>query len=223
MATVNLKVEKRKELGKKSTKALRREDKVPAVVYSREVDAIPIAIDKGDLYTAMTSGARVLDLKIGRKKQPVIYRDIQHHPVTEEILHIDFLGIVEGQAVETRVGIELVGIPVGVKEGGGILEQILWDVGIRTLPMNIPEVLKIDVLEMEMGDSIQVGDLSFDDIEILESPDRAVATVVAPTTLVVEEEETEEELEGLELEEGEEAPEGEEAAEGEEGEEEGKE
>jgi large subunit ribosomal protein L25 len=220
MATVKLKVEKRKEVGKKSTKALRREDKVPAVVYSREVDAIPIAIDKGDLYTAMTSGARVLDLKIGRKKQPVIYRDIQHHPVTEEILHIDFLGIVEGQAVETRVGIELVGIPVGVKEGGGILEQILWDVGIRTLPMNIPEVLQIDVVDMEMGDSIQVGDLSFEDIEILEAEDRAVATVVAPTTLVVEEEEDEEELEGLELEEGEEAPEGEESAEGEEGEEE---
>jgi large subunit ribosomal protein L25 len=219
MATVKLKVEKRDEVGKKSTKALRREDKVPAVVYSREVDAIPIAIDKGDLYTAMTSGARVLDLKIGRKKQPVIYRDIQHHPVTEEILHIDFLGIVEGQAVETRVGIELVGIPVGVKEGGGILEQILWDVGIRTLPMNIPEVLQIDVVDMEMGDSIQVGDLSFEDIEILEAEDRAVATVVAPTTLVVEEED-EEELEGLELEEGEEAPEGEEAAEGEEGEEE---
>ena len=214
MATVTLKVKKRDDVGKKSTKQLRNEDMIPGVVYSREVEAIPIAIDATDLYVAMHSGAKIVDLKIGRKKQPAIYREIQHHPVTEKILHVDFLGIVEGQAVETRVGIEVIGEPYGVSEEGGILEQIMWDAQIKTMPKNIPDVLEVNVSELSMGESIQIGDLSFEGIEILEPPDRAVATVVTPTTLIVEEEEAEEAVPGLELE-GEEGEEGEEGAEGE--------
>ncbi len=203
MATYDLKVKKREDTGKRATRALRNENQIPGVVYSKEVEATPVAIDKSDLALAMKSGARVVNLKIGRKKQPAIYREIQHHPVTEEILHVDFLGIVEGQAVETRVAFSLVGEPVGVTDEGGILEQIMWDAAIRTIPSKIPEALEIDVSELGMGESIQIVDLHFDDIEILESDDRAVATVVHPTQLVVEEPEVEEELEleGEELEE----------------------
>lgn len=215
MATVDLKAKKRKDLGKKATKDLRNEERIPCVLYSKEVEATPISIDKGDLFYAMQAGAKVVNLKIGRKKQPAIYREVQHHPVTDEILHIDFLGIVEGQAVETRVGITLVGDPIGVREEGGILEQIMWDAAIKTIPSKIPDALDIDVTELHMGDSVQVADLEMEGIEILESPERAVASVVHPTRLVVEEEETEEE----ELEESEELEEGEEPEEGEEGEE----
>ncbi|MCF7804162.1 MAG: 50S ribosomal protein L25 [Candidatus Marinimicrobia bacterium] len=211
MATVELKAKKRKELGKKATKDLRKDDQIPAVLYSREVEATPISIDKSDLFYAMQTGARVINLKVGRKKQPAILREVQHHPVTDEILHIDFLGIVEGQAVETRVGISLVGEPIGVREEGGILEQIMWDAAIRTIPSKIPESLEVNVDELHMGDSVQVSDLEMEGIEILEPSDRAVATVVHPTQLVVEEEEPEEEE--LELEEGEEPEEGEEGEE----------
>ncbi len=211
MATFDLKVKKRKETGKKATSQLRREEKIPGVVYSQQVESTPIAIEKGDLAAAINSGAKIVNLKIGRKKQPAIYREIQHHPVTEEILHVDFLGIVEGQAVETRVAINLVGEPIGVSESGGILEQAMWDAAIKTIPSKIPDALDVDVRELDMGDSIQIGDLEYADIEILESPDRAVATVVHPTRIVVEEEvEEEEELELLEGEEAEEL-EGEEA------------
>lgn len=211
MATFELKVKKRKETGRKATSQLRRKERIPGVVYSKKVDSTPISIDKGDLVAAINSGAKIVNLKIGRKKQPAIYREIQHHPVTEEILHVDFLGIVEGQAVETRVAINLVGEPIGVSESGGILEQAMWDAAIKTIPSKIPDALEVDVSALDMGDSIQIGDLEYADIEILESPDRAVATVVHPTRIVVEEEvEEEEELELLEGEEAEEL-EGEEA------------
>ncbi|HKJ69881.1 MAG TPA: 50S ribosomal protein L25 [bacterium] len=219
MATYDLKAKKRKETGKKATSQLRREDQIPGVVYSKKVDSTPISIEKGELVAAINSGAKIVNLKIGRTKQPAIYREIQHHPVTEEILHVDFLGIVEGQAVETRVAINLVGEPIGVSESGGILEQAMWDAAIKTIPSKIPDALDVDVNALDMGDSIQIGDLKYEDIEILENPDRAVATVVHPTRIVVEEEVTEEEE--LELLEGEEAEELEgEEAEGEEPEEE---
>lgn len=218
MATVDLKVKKREYTGKKATKELRRDNMIPAVVYSRNVESTPIAIEKGDLLNAMHSGAKVVNLKIGRKKQPAIYRDVQHHPVTDEILHVDFLGIVEGEEIETRVAINLVGEPFGVSDEGGILEQIMWDAAIKTIPSKIPDALHVDCTELGMGDSIQIGQLEYEGIEILESPDRTVASVVHPTRVVVEEPEAEEEElipeEGEEaLEEGEEAEDEEEAAE----------
>jgi len=212
MATFDLKVKKRDATGKKSTKALRRDDLIPGVLYSKEVDALPIAIDRSDLVAAFHSGAKVVNLKIGRKKQPAIYREIQHHPVTEEILHVDFLGIVEGQAVDTRVAIRLMGEPIGVTDEGGILEQVMWDAAITTIPSKIPDALEVDVTELGIGDSIQIGDLHFEDIEIQENPERAVATVVHPTKVVVEEPEVAvlgEELEEGELAEGEALEEGE--------------
>jgi len=212
MATYNLKAEVRKEVGKKATKDLQANGKIPAVVYSKEMEATPIAIDEVDLVAAFQSGAQVINLKIGRKKQTAIYREIQHHPVTDEVRHIDFLGVVEGQSIETRVNIRLLGEPVGVADEGGVLEQLVWDVEIRTIPSNLPEAVEIDVSELSIGDTIHVADLALEGIEILESHDLSIATVVHPTQLVIEEEVTEEELEleGMEeeLEEGEEPEEG---------------
>jgi len=220
MATYDLKVKKREETGKKATKDLRREEKIPAVVYSKDVDATPIFVEKGDLMNAINSGAKVVNLKIGRKKQPAIYREIQHHPVTDEILHVDFLGIVEGEEIETRVAIRLTGEPYGVSEEGGILEQIMWDAAIKTIPSKIPDALEVDCAELGMGDSIQIRDLEFEEIEVLEAPERTVASVVHPTRVIVEEPEVEEELLGeeeelVEGEEGEEVAEEEAAEEGE--------
>lgn len=216
MATFNLKVQKRDATGKKATNALRREGLIPGVIYSKEVEATPIAIDQKDLVAAFHSGAKVVNLKIGRKKRPAIYREIQHHPVTEEILHVDFLGIVEGQAVDTRVAIHLIGEPKGVTDEGGILEQVMWDAAITTIPSKIPDSLEVDVTELGIGDSIQIADLKFEDIEIQESPERAVATVVHPTRMVVEEPEVTAlgEMEEGELAEGEVPEEGESAEEG---------
>lgn len=214
MATYDLKAEVRKEVGKKANKDLRQQDKIPAVVYSKEMEATPIAIDEADLVSAFQSGAQVINLKIGRKKQTAIYREIQHHPVTEEVQHIDFLGVVEGQAIETRVNIRLLGEPIGVADEGGVLEQLTWDVAIKTVPANLPEAIEIDVSELSIGDAVHVADLEMEGVEILESPDMSIATVVHPTQLVIEEEVSEEEeleleeMEEGELEEGEEPEEG---------------
>ncbi len=102
--------------------------------------------------------------------------------------------------METRIAINLVGEPIGVSDSGGILEQTMWDAAIKTIPSKIPDALDVDVTALDMGDSIQIVDLEFPDIEILESPERAVATVVHPTKIVVEEPEVEElGLEGEEL------------------------
>lgn len=191
MATVELKAKARTETGKGGARRTRREGSFPAVLYGEGEEPQAISIDNKDFYPVIRTAAGenvILDLTIeGAEKGSckAIIRDIQYHPVGRNILHADFQHISMTKKITVNVPIEIVGEAVGVKVDGGILDFILREVEVECLPVNIPDAIKLDVSALEIGDSLQVSDLSVEDARIVEDPGATVITIGAPT--VVEE------------------------------------
>lgn len=226
-ARAELSAEKREETGKGAARRLRDEGRVPAVVYGGDIDTIPISIDAGEakyLFQQISVENTLvdLDLDVEGTDGPLrtLVREIQAHPFKSELIHVDFYVITEGKVIEVQIPVRLNGIPEGVRESGGVLEQIVHELPVKCVPAAIPETVEIDVTELGMNEAVHVADVDLgDEVEILLEGDRAICTVVAPKVVVVEaEEEEEEELEvelvGEEGEEPLEAP-GEEPEEGE--------
>ncbi len=205
MAQVTLEVEKRESQGKGPAKRLRAEGKIPAIFYGHGEKSIPLTIDAKMFHNILHAHAAeniIFDVKIPGQKNPfkAIIREVQHHPVRGDILHLDLLHISMKKKLHVSVPIVLVGSPLGVREKGGILQHILHELEIECLPGEIPEHIEVDVTELDVGDSIHIRDLSLEKVNILTEAQRSIATVVPPTVIkapVVEEEELVEE-EGLE-------------------------
>jgi len=205
MAQVTLEVEKRDSQGKGPAKRLRVEGKIPAIFYGHGEESIPLTIDAKMFHNILHAHAAeniIFDVKIPGQKNPfkAIIREVQHHPVRGDILHLDLLHISMKKKLHVSVPIVLVGSPLGVREKGGILQHILRELEIECLPGEIPEHIEVDVTELDVGDSIHIRDLSLEKLNILTEVQRSIATVVPPTVIkapVVEEEELVEE-EGLE-------------------------
>jgi len=202
MATVELKATARTETGKGVARKTRREGSFPAVLYGEGKEPQPISVDYNDFYPVIRTAARenvILDLKIDGAKEGLckaIIRDIQYHPVRRDILHADFQHISMTKEITVNVPIKIVGEAVGVKTEGGILEVILWEVEVECLPVNIPDGVEVIVDDLEIGNSVQVSDLTVENAKILTDPESTVITIGAPT--VVEEVEPEAEEEGEE-------------------------
>lgn len=205
MAQVILEVEKRESQGKGPAKRLRTEGKIPAIFYGHGEEPISLTIDAKMLHNILHAHAAeniIFDVKIPGQKNllKAIIREVQHHPVRGDILHLDLLHISMTKKLHVSVPIVLVGSPVGVMTKGGILQHILHELEIECLPGEIPEHIEVDVTDLDVGDSIHLRDLSLEKVNILTDAQRSIATVVPPTVItapVVEEEELVEE-EGLE-------------------------
>ena len=216
---------KRDERGTNAARRLRREGKVPVTVYGGDADAIAATAELKDLAAIIRSdsGANTLftlKVKDGEESR-VIFQERQIDPVRGRLLHADLRRLAKGEKIELTVKIVLVGSPVGVRDEGGLLEQQLREIRVLCTPSNIPESIEVNVEDLDMNESISVSEVKVDsEIEILESPEQLVASVVfvkeEELEPVVEEEDLEPELIG---EEGEEGVEGEEGAETEESEE----
>ncbi len=201
MAEVNLTVEKREVIGKGPAKKLRSAGKIPAVIYGQGEKSVPLTIDEKAFHAILHShhGENVIfEIQIPGRKTGLkaILREVQHEPVTGEILHIDFQHISMTKKITVQVPIALIGSPEGVRNKGGILEHILHEVEVECLPGDIPEHIEVDVAALDVGDSIHVSDIPVTKVKILTDPERSVATVVPPTIIKapVEKEELEEEL-----------------------------
>ncbi len=209
----------RPERGNGPTRRLRREGKVPGVVYQRGADSLPFSVPARELRLLLANGGRtsVVELSVaGGEAVPVIFKERQLHPVWGNVIHIDFQQVDLAVAVEVAVGVALVGAALGVREGG-ILDQPARDVIVRALPDSLPDVIEFDVSDLDVGETVTIGDLvAPDGVEILGDPEQVIASVVLPRAAV--EEEVAEEEEGEELAEGEE---GEESGDGDDEEEEG--
>jgi large subunit ribosomal protein L25 len=210
-----IKAEKREGRGTNNARRLRREGKIPANVYGGGEEAVAISADHKELAAILRSdsGANTLfTLEIeGVGESRVIFQDRQIDPVHGRLLHADLRRLAKGEKIELTVPIHLIGEPAGVREKGGILEQMLRDIRVACTPSNIPDAINVNVEDLAIGDSVSVADVLVDDeVEILESPEITVAAV----TFVKEQElepEVEEELGEPKLI-GEEGAEGEEAA-----------
>lgn len=213
MREIKLEAKKREVVGKGACRKLRREGKIPAILYGPGEKSIPVSVDEDIftyLYRSLQGGNAIFHLKLGGTKgKKTILKELQREPFSRKIVHIDFEHISPRKRITVEVPIHLAGIPKGVKEGGGTLEHILREVEIECLPADIPEHIDIDVSGLDIGNSIHVEDLEIPKAQILIAPERSVATVLPPT-VYREAKVVEEAPEGIEEKPVEEVPEGEE-------------
>ncbi len=197
-STATLKAVKREGAGKGVARKLRGAGQIPAVVYGGGKDTIPLALDTHEtevLFHRISVENTIVSLEIEGAKGGVdtLVREVQTHPYRPVIMHVDFLRLRKGVAVDVDVPIDLDGTPEGVRTGGGIMEQILHSIEVRCIPSKIPESIVIDVTGLEVGDSIHVSDLeALEGVEFQADPTQTICAVVLPK--VVEEEEEEDEL-----------------------------
>jgi large subunit ribosomal protein L25 len=208
MAEVRLKALVREGTGKGASRRTRAGGRVPAIVYGQGMAPVSISVDRREFVTALHTDAGMnvlLDLEINGDTTLALTRELQRDPVRGTLLHADFVKIDRTQEVEVEVPVHLVGDSPGVKEGG-VLENPLFQLHVRSLPGNVPESIEADISGLAIGDSLRVADLvGGRDFEILNDPDAVVASVAAPIS--------EAELEALEAEAGAVAEEGEAATE----------
>ncbi len=184
--------------GKGVARKLRAQGRVPAVLYGKDMESIHLIVDAHDaehLFQGISVGSTIVDLAIegDKKATQTLIREVQVHPYRSELIHIDFMRIQKGVAVDVEVPLSLDGTPEGVRTQGGILEQIVHDIPVRCLPSKIPEAITVDVTGLGIGDSLHASDLVVDpDVEILLDEDRTLVSVAAPRVI---EEAVEEELE----------------------------
>ena len=215
-----LKAQPREDTGKGAARKLRSEGRIPAVIYGKDMEPRGLSLDLQEaeyLFHRISVENTILDLAIEGDDEPVqtLIREIQSYPDRPGLLHVDFLRIQKGVAVELEIPVSLQGIPVGVRESGGVLEQVINEIRVKCIPSKIPEVVAWDVTGLDIGDSVHVYDLDLGEgVEILTDKGRTICSVQIPKVLVVEEEEEELEAELEEvLEEGEAPEEAEGAAE----------
>ena len=206
-----LNVDIRKEHGTSAARRARLRNKVPAVVYHSGIEATPLSVDKISLNKALRTGQMIFEVNVEDKNQFVLVKEIQYHPVTDEIIHIDFQKVKEDEKISLEVAIRSTGEAQGVKLGG-LLVQMLNSVTIKCNPAEIPEFLEIDVTDMEMNTNLFVKDIALpEDIEMITAEDIAVVSVQEP-----KEEKEEEVVEAAEMDEAEEPSSDQEEAQGEE-------
>ena len=200
MERIKIKVEKREAIGKKGVKKLRKQGYVPAVVYSSNTNAI-LSIPFIGLKTLRSihfSESAVIDMEIADEKKaktiPVLIKDVQFHPLTEDVIHVDFLKVSLKEKIKVHVSIVLKGEPKQVKEESGTLEQILRELEVEGLPLDIPEKIEVDVTELTIGHSLHVSDLSIPaGIAAVTDSEATVVTALAKVEEIEEEAPLEEE------------------------------
>jgi large subunit ribosomal protein L25 len=195
--TATLQASIRQDSGKGVARTLRREGKTPAVIYGRGRDSEALVIDAAvlsRLISHITSSTPVEVTIEDREPVRALVREVQRNPIRpEDILHIDLYEIHAGETIHLSVPLHLEGIPEGVRNFGGVLDQAMRELEIKVLPKNIPERIDVDVSALEIGQAIYVSDLDVPNAEIMADPSIAVCSVIAPRA--VEEETPTETLE----------------------------
>jgi len=212
MKTIEIKATGRKDLGKKATKFLRKENGVPCVMYGQKKENLHFYAHKNEFRKLVyTPNSYIIDLDVDGKKHTAIMHSIDFHPVTDEILHIDFYRVDMKKEFKMEIPIRTTGFAVGI-QAGGILSVARRKVLVKALAENLPDELTLDITELGIGDAIRINDLKeqFSKLEFLD-PQSIVASVnVTRLAKAMDELEAGEEGEEVEGAEGAEGAEGEE-------------
>ena len=187
-----IEVNKRELSNKKSyVKNLRSMDEIPGIYYSHDSkDSIPFSISKKVMHDALKSDAQVYQISVGSKARDVIIKSIQYHPISDEMLHIDLYGVKMDQEVTVKVPITIIGQSEGVK-AGGVLNQTLTELDITCLPGNIPQTVEVDITDLNIGDSLRLGQLSLSEGLSVEGDEENLIIAVNEPAQEVSTEETE--------------------------------
>ena len=192
MKSVEIQGNVRTEVGSKYAKAERKAGNVPCVVYGGEAPihfSAPTLAFRGLVYTAEAKTAKIT---VGDTTVEAVIQDIQFHPVTDQLMHIDFIQLVDGKAVTMNIPVVLHGQARGVLNGGK-LKTILRQLSVRAVPGQFPENIELNIAELRIGKSIRVSDVPADGFEILNADTAVIVTVKKARGAVDEEEEEEEE------------------------------
>ena len=190
MATVNLDAEPRSEAGKGFARKLRSQGQIPAVIYGHGRDPQPLSLNARDLDKLLehiVAESTVIEVKVGSDTSKTLIREIQRHPYKRQILHVDFQALVAGEKVVVNIPIVLMGVPEGVRLGGGVLDQTLRELEIKVDPSDIPNHLEVDVTNLIIGDSLHVSDIPLPaGIEVMDDMEASVCVVAAPRAVIEE-------------------------------------
>jgi large subunit ribosomal protein L25 len=169
--------------GKGAARQARLNKKIPAVVYGHGRPSQSLEVDAQTLEQVLTGiepSSTLIELTVEGKKARALIREIQRHPVRPDIIHIDFYEIHADEKVKLRVPVRLTGTPDGVRNAGGVLDQVTREVEIAVLPEHIPDRVELDVTTLTIGRSVHVSDLVIPNATILTQADLTIATVVPP-------------------------------------------
>lgn len=177
MKRFQLSAEVREDKGKKLSKQLRKEGFVPGVIYGDGKDATMLTVKSKDLRNLLyTPDIYIVDLTVGGSVRQCIVQDVQFHPVNDTVLHIDFLEVRKDKPIVIDVPVKLQGHAAGVRAGGN-LQLDMRKLRVKALYEYIPDCLFIDVTKLKLGKTIQVGELSFENLEILNAKNAVVCAV----------------------------------------------
>lgn len=175
----------RTRAGKGVARSLRREGKIPAVIYGRGRSPEPLVVDTlalTRLLSQVAAATTLVDVAVaGRAPVKALIREIQRNPVRPaDIIHLDLYEVHADEKIIVEVPVKLVGVPEGVKNFGGVLDHIMHHLSIRVFPADIPDHVDVDVSALNIGQSIHVGDLRLEKLELMNAAAQTVCTVVAP-------------------------------------------
>jgi large subunit ribosomal protein L25 len=176
MKTLEINCSPRTELGKKSSKELRKAKNVPCVLYGGKENIHFFSHENNFTKLIFTPDAHLVLINVEGKSYKAVLKDIQYHPVSDKIIHIDFTEVTDDKLIQIGIPISVHGDSEGVKAGGKLrirMRKIL----VRGLAKDIPEVLPIDISPLQIHDSVKVGDLSFDKIELIDPKNQMVLTI----------------------------------------------
>jgi large subunit ribosomal protein L25 len=164
MQTFEINAEPRESVGKGASRRLRKTGKVPGIVYGIGKQAEMISLDQNSLGHQLDHEAfysHILTLNIGKKSEQVVLKDLQRHPFKRLIQHIDFLRVDAKEEITMRVPLHFINEDrcVGVKTGGGVISHIMTDIEVTCLPKDLPEYIEVDLLNLDLGDTIHLVDL----------------------------------------------------------------
>ena len=182
MANATLRATRRDGGGKGMARKLRGTGQVPAVLYGHGDRTESLSVDAHELELLLhhvNPENTLIGLDIDGRRTDVLIREIQKHPYRPEFLHVDFLQVHGDEALKLDIPVRLSGVPVGVREHGGVLDQVIYDLHVECLPGNIPEAAEVDISGLEIGESVRVGDISIPNVTILMDADLPVASVLA--------------------------------------------
>ena len=185
MATLNARL--RETSGKGAARKLRAAGEIPAVAYGHGQESRSLTINAHELELLLATinpDTTIIDLQVeGGKGAKALIREVQHHPSRPQILHVDFFQIRAGEKLHVDVPIRLHGSPIGVREEGGVLQEVLRELSVECLPENIPSSIDLDIDNLGLGDSIHVSDVTIENATILNEPELVICSVAIPSVV----------------------------------------
>ncbi len=183
MKTVSLSGSLRENVGKKDAKKHRKEGKVPCVLYGGKEQTHFIADEKDFQKIIFTPEVYIINLTIAGKETSAILQDVQYHPVSDSILHVDFLEVIPGKPVSIAVPLRLQGSSPGVIKGGRLTQKIK-KIRVKALVEDLPDQVVIDISKLDIGDKIKVAEVKEEKLSFLDNPNSIIVGVYTARTVV---------------------------------------